>query len=825
MAKNLTVDIKAQNKELKRKLKESQAYIKELEKTAKQGAKGMNNSFNGAKRSLSDFRAECNNAKGSMASLLGNLKSGNILGVGDSIKQLTSGISKLGAAGAAAAIGVAALAAAVAASVKIYAEGNKVAMEFNSQQSKLQAITGKSAQEISELRKQAMELGAATSFSASQIAGLQIELAKLGFSVENIKNMTSSVQLLAKATGADLSQAAALAGSTLRMFNMDSAESGRVADVLSKACSSSALSFDFLNSAMSTIGPVANAFGFALEDTVSLLGMLANAGFDASSAATATRNILLNLADSNGKLAQSLGHTVTNGTELLTALIELRDKGIDLATALELTDKRSVAAFNTFLNGAESGQELLTTLEQCDGAAQDMAKTMGDNLQGDITSLKSAWEGLMLQLFSDQSILRDLVQGLTEIVRTITKVIGAVQNLYNKTENVRNFFYTIWKTVMIACNPIIKLIGLLKEAASWINKVFGGNNGGGNKIKGVEMTDEKDKEGTARLNRLMEQEAKRNNRKGGGKSGGGKSGGGKSGGGKSGGRTTKVTPKVEPIIPQGSIKYIEDQLSKKRIEFNLATTPESRRQIQKEINDLLSQKQTMEIQAKFDFGQVGTKGANISDLMSKQFTDIDFNSIQQEASKKMGAVVDKINEEELRKWQEGEDKKQKIKELQQQTLDSMINAASSAADAFDMPEFDVLGTVAQAISNIALGFSEATVQAASLGPWAWIAFAAAGLAETIAAIASIKSATSGYANGGIIGGSLMHGDNMLARVNSGEMILNGNQQSNLFNMINDGNNGAFGGNVHFVLRGADLYGSMKNFSKTKSLVGKNTGIK
>lgn len=822
MAKNLTVDIKAQNKELKRKLKESQAYIKELEKTAKQGAKGMNNSFNGAKRSLSDFRAECNNAKGSMASLLGNLKSGNILGVGDSIKQLTSGISKLGAAGAAAAIGVAALAAAVAASVKIYAEGNKVAMEFNSQQSKLQAITGKSAQEISELRKQAMELGAATSFSASQIAGLQIELAKLGFSVENIKNMTSSVQLLAKATGADLSQAAALAGSTLRMFNMDSAESGRVADVLSKACSSSALSFDFLNSAMSTIGPVANAFGFALEDTVSLLGMLANAGFDASSAATATRNILLNLADSNGKLAQSLGHTVTNGTELLTALIELRDKGIDLATALELTDKRSVAAFNTFLNGAESGQELLTTLEQCDGAAQDMAKTMGDNLQGDITSLKSAWEGLMLQLFSDQSILRDLVQGLTEIVRTITKVIGAVQNLYNKTENVRNFFYTIWKTVMIACNPIIKLIGLLKEAASWINKVFGGNNNsGGNKIKAVEMTDEKDKEGTARLNRLMEQETKRNNRKG-----GSKSGGGKSGGGKSGGRTSTVTPKVEPIIPQGSIKYIEEQLSKKRVEFSLATSTESRRKIQKEINDLLSQKQTMEIQAKFDFGEAGTKGANISDLMKKQFTDIDYNSIQQEASTKMGAVVDKINEEQIRKWQEAEDKKAKIKELQQQTLDSMINAASSAADAFEMPEFDIMGTVAQAISNIAMGYSQAASSPAvtSTG-WGWIAFAAAGLAEVLAVIASIKSATSGYANGGIIGGSMMHGDNMLARVNSGEMILNGNQQSNLFNMINDGNNGGLAGNVHFVLRGADLYGSMKNFSKTKSLVGKNTGIK
>ena len=115
--------------------------------------------------------------------------------------------------------------------------------------------------------------------------------------------MTEHIQNFATAVGTDLSSAASLAGATLRMFGLDASESQRVADVLAKSCSASALSFEYLNSGMATIGPVANSFGLSLEDVTGLLGVLANAGFDASSAATAGRNIILNLADANGKLA------------------------------------------------------------------------------------------------------------------------------------------------------------------------------------------------------------------------------------------------------------------------------------------------------------------------------------------------------------------------------------------------------------------------------------------------------------------------------------------------------------------------------------------
>ena len=286
-----------------------------------------------------------------------------------------------------------------------------------------------------------------------------------------------------------------------------------------------------------------------------------------------------------------------------------------------------------------------------------------------------------------------------------------------------------------------------------------------------------------------------------------------------------ITPKVDKVeAKEGSLKYLDEQISKKRFEFSLAINNESRRTIQKEIDDLVSQRKTLEIQAKFDLNAVNSGGNNISDIVKNQFTSIDFDSIQKEASKKMGAVVDSINETEVEKWEEGEEKKKQIKALQRETLDSMISAAHSAADAFEMPEFDIMGTVAQAITNIALGYSQATVQAASLGPWAWIAFAAAGLAETIAAIASIKSATAGFATGGIVGGSSYSGDKLLARVNSGEMILPAKKASELGDVLSTNASENYL-TIDWKLKGSDLYGSLHNFSKVKAKSGKITGIK
>lgn len=136
---------------------------------------------------------------------------------------------------------------------------------------------------------------------------------------------------------------------------------------------------------------------------------------------------------------------------------------------------------------------------------------------------------------------------------------------------------------------------------------------------------------------------------------------------------------------------------------------------------------------------------------------------------------------------------------------------SSLGQSLELPELDVLGIIAQAIANVIAGYAAASKQAAALGPWAWIGFSAAGLAQVAAVIAQIHS-LSGYANGGIIGGNSYSGDNLLARVNSGEMILNGSQQSNLFNLLDRGAVGGLGGNVNFVIKGKDLHGVLHNYN-------------
>ena len=153
-------------------------------------------------------------------------------------------------------------------------------------------------------------------------------------------------------------------------------------------------------------------------------------------------------------------------------------------------------------------------------------------------------------------------------------------------------------------------------------------------------------------------------------------------------------------------------------------------------------------------------------------------------------------------------------------LGSFGDAMSTLGQIAEDEGLQVAGIVAQAIAQIALGFATASAQEGKKGIWFWLAASAAGLAQMMSMISQIKSATSGYASGGIIGGTSYSGDKLLARVNSGEMVLNKRQQTNLFNAINSGNiGGGIVSTVNFKLRGADIYGSMKNYTAIKSKTG------
>ena len=166
-------------------------------------------------------------------------------------------------------------------------------------------------------------------------------------------------------------------------------------------------------------------------------------------------------------------------------------------------------------------------------------------------------------------------------------------------------------------------------------------------------------------------------------------------------------------------------------------------------------------------------------------------------------------------------------EFAAQAVANFGSALSSIGSEMDIPALNIAGVIAQAVANIALGYSTATVQAAGqANPWAWIAFAATGLVEMLAVISALKNAAS-FSTGGIIKGSSAIGDSTIIRANAGEIVLNNRQQKHLFDILDKGMVGGVGEptTTTVKIKGEDIYLSLKNLSKRKGLSGVNTGIK
>lgn len=320
----------------------------------------------------------------------------------------------------------AAIAAATAA-IKVFASGVKIIADFEKANSVLAGVLGKTVGEIKALSNSAEMLGRSTAYTATQVTGLQTELAKLGFGEGQIMSMQKAILDFATAMGVELADAAAFTGSTLRTFGLRASDTEDALNVLAVASDKSALGFSKLNTAMPIVGPVAKSIGLDIRDTASLLGVLANSGFDASSAATALRNIFLYLADSSSKLSQAIGKPVKTLPDLLDGLDKLKDQGLSVGEALELTDKRAVAAFTTLVEGTASARDLRAALEEVNGAIDEKAQAQIDNIKGSVELLKSAWEGFILGMQNSNGAIKNILDWLTEALEKASLLFDGVR--------------------------------------------------------------------------------------------------------------------------------------------------------------------------------------------------------------------------------------------------------------------------------------------------------------------------------------------------------------------------------------------------------------
>ena len=319
------------------------------------------------------------------------------------------------------------------------------------------------------------------------------------------------------------------------------------------------------------------------------------------------------------------------------------------------------------------------------------------------------------------------------------------------------------------------------------------------------------------------------------------------GGGGGGGHTPTYHSSKKVEYPVGSIGYYEDEISKLQQELKLQTNSDEIAKIKREIKDLQNQIDSLEnpnqhldveledyrkqyepknilpTQEELDKLKIPNpfeEWQNAQSDIDKIIEGVDMGLIGREKGKEL---IDGINSQLKTQGLKPIETKVDENDALQETgriVDIFSDAFSTMGESLKMPELNVVGVIAQSIANIIYGFSEAMKNPVNGvgGVFTWIAASVAGLAQLTAMISQIKSIGS-YANGGIIGGNSFAGDNLIARVNSGEMILNTNHQRNLFDMLKYGTaNGVNNNTVKFVIQGKDLFGVLSNYNNRTSKI-------
>ncbi len=325
----------------------------------------------------------------------------------------------------------------------------KVFADFDIQMQKVKAISGANATEFGQLSKSAQELGRSTFFTATQVAELQMNFSKLGFSATETLDAQSAALDMATATGEDLARTATVIGSSIRGFNLDASEAGRVADVMAASFTSSALDLEKFQTSMTKVAPIAEIMGVSMEATTAIMGKLSDAGIEASIAGTSLRNIFLKMGDPSSDLAKALGKTIGSGEELVAELKNLRDAGVDVEKMLAVVDQRQVAAFATMVKGVDVIESQILAFENAEGAAANMARTVGDSLQGAMLRFKSALDGLKIAFVENIApALQDTIDGFAKFFNNITRIVETPlsESLEQDRLAMNDLFVTLQKT-------------------------------------------------------------------------------------------------------------------------------------------------------------------------------------------------------------------------------------------------------------------------------------------------------------------------------------------------------------------------------------------
>ena len=341
----------------------------------------------------------------------------------------------------------------------------KLSSDFEAAMSKVSAISGATGSDLDALNQKAQEMGAKTKFSATESAEAFTYMAMAGWKTEDMLQGIDGIMALAAADGLDLATTSDIVTDALTAFGLSASDSGHFADVLAKAASNANTNVTLLGESFKYAAPVAGALGYSAEDTAIALGLMANAGIKGSQGGTALRSSLSRLikpADDAATLMEKYGLSMTNADGSMKSLGQvmdmLRNNMGDLTEAEQaqaaatLFGQEAMSGMLSIINASDKDYEKLTSaVYDADGAAQEMADTMLDNLGGQLTLLKSALEGLAIQF---GEIL------LPYIKQFVTWLQNLTQKLQNLTPEQKEQIVK-WAAVAASIGPVLLVVGKL----------------------------------------------------------------------------------------------------------------------------------------------------------------------------------------------------------------------------------------------------------------------------------------------------------------------------------------------------------------------------
>lgn len=365
----------------------------------------------------------------------------------------------------------------------------KMAADFEAAMSKVGAVSGATTSEMEALTAKAREMGSKTKFSASEAAEAMNYMAMAGWKTEDMLSGIEGVMNLAAASGEDLATTSDIVTDALTAFGLTAQDSGHFADVLAAASSNANTNVSMMGETFKYCAPIAGSLGFSVEDTAEAIGLMANAGIKSTQAGTSLRTIMTNLSGEVKICGANIGEVTiatsnADGTmrDLSDILADCRGAFAGLsesekaAAAESLVGKNAMSGFLALMNAGEGDiNKLSGAIDNCDGAAQNMADTMNDNLEGQLTILKSALEELAI------SFGQLLIPALREVVQWLQGFIGFLNSL---PEGMKKTIMVI-ALVAAALGPVLIIVGKVISAIGTIMTIVPKMAGVINVVKGA----------------------------------------------------------------------------------------------------------------------------------------------------------------------------------------------------------------------------------------------------------------------------------------------------------------------------------------------------